>query len=44
MGDSAKKNTSAFALSPLLRNYYEGIVTGEDGEFEDQNNTAKAKK
>ena len=44
LGDSSKQNTSAFALSPLLRNFFEGIVTGEDGEFEEETNTVKAKK
>lgn len=37
LGDLNKKNPVSYALPQHLREYYEGIKTGEDGEFEETN-------
>ncbi|KAL6717123.1 hypothetical protein ACLMJK_005038 [Lecanora helva] len=44
VGGSSRKNTSAFALPAPLRNYFENVVTGEDGEFEEAISSIKPKK
>lgn len=35
LGHVDDTNPKAFALSSYLRNYFEGVRTGEEGEYED---------
>ncbi len=37
MSDSYKKSTLSYALPASIRQYYDGVTTGEEGEYEEGN-------
>ena len=38
LGDVHRKSTRSFALPVAIRHYFKGVVTGEDGEYEEASN------